>query len=246
MPPPVRDPSDLGNVVNNQGDYRAELFIRELGSAKQIRGPRRGQDKKRAFEDLVAIRNAAVDQPTRLAALQAMSRMAAQLREEAGADSRAGAGSIYAVDGGHRARIKYTDDGDREIKGPRRCNERRATADLEKMRAAAASKTTRRERFEAMQQEAKRLQTEADATPGSVEVFDGGYRARVQYYENDIPGQIRGPRRYDERRARADLDAIYEAGARQATRAERFEAMHKESHRLQAHATYEIQIAMAI
>ena len=42
----------------------------------------------------MAIRNAAVDQPTRLAALQAMSRMAAQLREGAGAQAGAPHGEL--------------------------------------------------------------------------------------------------------------------------------------------------------
>ena len=58
MPPPPRNPSELGNVVNYQGQYRAEIY---LGSGKHIQGPRRGDGKKRAFEDLLAIRAAAAD-----------------------------------------------------------------------------------------------------------------------------------------------------------------------------------------
>ena len=128
-----------------------------------------------------------MDYPTRIGALQAMSRRAAQLREETETEACAGMGGVWAIDGMSRARIRiqHTEAGGRQtILGPRRCNERRATADLEKIRAAAASKSTRHECFEAMQQEAKRLQTEADAAPGGVEVFQGGHRARVQYTDD--------------------------------------------------------------
>ena len=49
MPPPPRDPSNLGDVVYHNGEYRAEIFARGLGSLARIRRPRRGSDKKRAL-----------------------------------------------------------------------------------------------------------------------------------------------------------------------------------------------------
>ena len=76
----------LGDVVNEQGRYRAVLYARALGSAAHIRGPGRGGDKKRAFEDLLAIRDAAADETTRMGALQAMKRAADRLKEGRAAD----------------------------------------------------------------------------------------------------------------------------------------------------------------
>ena len=110
-----------------------------------------------------------------------MSREAARLRGESEAEA-GGVGGVVAAEGMYRARIQCTEEAvPKEIKGPRRANEGRAKADLDAMRAAAAEKPTRGERFEAMQQEARRLQTEADTETGGVEVFQGGYRARIRY-----------------------------------------------------------------
>ena len=81
MPPPPRGPSKLGDVVNYNGEYRAEIFARGLGSLARIRGPRRGSDKKRAFEDLRTIRDAATEESTRMGALMAMRRAADRLKE---------------------------------------------------------------------------------------------------------------------------------------------------------------------
>ena len=81
MPPPQRDPSKLGNVVKDQGKFRAAIFARGLGRLANIRGPRRGEDKKRAFEDLLAIRDAATDETARMGTLLAMKRAADQLKE---------------------------------------------------------------------------------------------------------------------------------------------------------------------
>ena len=70
MPPPPRDPSKLGDVVYHNGEYRAEIFARGLGSLARIRCPRRGSVKKRALEDLLTIRDAAKEESTRMCALQ--------------------------------------------------------------------------------------------------------------------------------------------------------------------------------
>ena len=158
MPPPPRSLTNLGKVINEQGSFRADAFARDLGSAAHIRGPRRGS-QKRAFEDLLIIRAAAAEHTTRMGALQAMQQAAARLKESAVAE----AGGIAVVDGEYRARIKYTDNSGlpKEIKAPRRCNERRAQADLERIRAAGAGKPTREMSLEAMAKEAQLLQEHA-------------------------------------------------------------------------------------
>ena len=87
MPPPPRNPSELGNVVNYQGQHRAEIH---LGGGKHIRGPRRGDSKNRAFEDLLAIRAAAAEHTTRMGALQSMKLEADRLKEEAETEREVG------------------------------------------------------------------------------------------------------------------------------------------------------------
>ena len=141
MPPPPRNPSELGNVVNYQGEYCAEIFARVLGSLKHFRGPRRGDDKKRAFKDLLAIQAVAADHTTRMGAIQAMKREADRLKEEAQAE----AGKVEACGNGRRAHIQYIEGGvKRNIQGPRRYDERRAQADIEGIRAAGAGQRTHR------------------------------------------------------------------------------------------------------
>ena len=75
-----------------------------------------------------------------------------------------------------------------------------------------------------------------------------GYRARVQYTDSAGARMVmKGPRRYDdERRARADLERIRAAGVGKPTRAEHLEAMAAEAHRLQAHAGFEVEVAIAV
>ena len=141
MPLAGRNPADLGNVVNKEGSFRAQLTTRDMGGAMQISGPRRGGDKKQAFGDLLAIRSAAADHTTRMGALQAMKREADRLKEEAVTEREADRlkeeaavaelGGIEPVPKGYRARVQYTDSaGARMVmKGPRRYDdERRARA----------------------------------------------------------------------------------------------------------------------
>ena len=120
------DPSKLGAVVDRQGHYRAEIFARGPGSLAHIQGPRRGGDKKRAFEDLLAIRDAAAEETTRLGALQAMKRAADRLKERSDTET-GGVGGVEPFQNGFLARIKfYTDGVATKINGPRRSDERRA------------------------------------------------------------------------------------------------------------------------
>ena len=95
----MRDPSKLGDVADHQGQYHAQLYARALGSAANIRGPPRRRDKKRAFEDLLAIRDAAADETTRMGALLAMKRTADRLKEanEAENEAEASVGGVEAL-----------------------------------------------------------------------------------------------------------------------------------------------------
>jgi hypothetical protein len=104
MPPPLRDPSQLGVVVNYQGQYRAEIYLK---GSTHIRGPRRGDSKKRAFEDLLAIRAAASGETTRMGAIQAMRREADRLKPKKATE----AGGVEPFQNGFRARIRVSKDG---------------------------------------------------------------------------------------------------------------------------------------
>ena len=126
------------------------------GSLARIRGPRRGSDKKRAFEDLFTIRDAATEETTRMGALLAMKRAADRLKE---GNAAAAEGGVVAVNNEFRARVQYSENGEpREIIGPHQPSECSASADLELIIAAAAGMSGRAERFEAMAAEAHRLQ----------------------------------------------------------------------------------------
>ena len=121
MPPPPRYPSKLGDVVNYNGEHRAEIFARGLGSLARIRGPRRGSDKKRAFEDLLTIRDAATEESTRMGALLAMKRAADRLKE---GNETAVEGGVDTANNEIRARVRYTENGDPHvIRGPSRSSD---------------------------------------------------------------------------------------------------------------------------
>ena len=115
------------------------------------------------------------------------------------------------------------------------------------IRGAAAEHSTRMGALQAMQQEASRLKEAAEHEAGGIVAARHGYRARVQFTDGDgAAREIQGPRRHDERRAKADLEVIRAAGTSKPTRAEALEAMGAEAHRLQEHAGFEAEVAMAV
>ena len=159
MPPPLRNLSDLGYIIEREGVYYAEVLARDLRI--HFTGPRRGRNKERASEDLAAIRAAATDHMTRAEALDAMRCKADKLKAEAKA-ARIGGTEVH--DGGHRTRVRCVDNSGarKAIRGPIRYDERRAKADTELVCGAAASSTTTRADFlGALQKEAHRLQQTA-------------------------------------------------------------------------------------
>ena len=138
MPPPLRDPVELGNARTREGRSRAEFYIRDLGGVVRFEGPWRS-DEQRAKGDLSTIRAAGASKTERSAAVQAMEQEADRLKDEA--KTEASEGGIETVKGGHRARVQYTDSSgsQKKIRGPPRHDERRAQADLETIRAAAVA-----------------------------------------------------------------------------------------------------------
>ena len=85
-----------------------------------------------------------------------------------------------------------------------------------------------------MKHAADRLKEGNEATTGGgVVSVHNEFRARVQYSEGGDPREIEGPCRSSEFRTKADLELIIAAAAEILGRAERFEAMAAEAHRLQ-------------
>ena len=160
MAPKKRTFAELGSVVTRDGSHRARFNIREEHLVRQIEGPRRGNEQ-RALGDLNIIRAAAPENANRAAGFEAMEAAAKRLK----ADTAAEVGGVETVGDEYRARVRVqyaTASGEPcQIQGPCRLDDRRAQADLEAMRAAAADQPTRTEHFEAMAREAQRLQLHA-------------------------------------------------------------------------------------
>ena len=102
------------------------------------------------------------------------------------------------------------------------------------------------ESLQAMKRAADRLKEGSETDADGVVAVNNEFRARVQYSEYGEALEIKGPRRSSERRAKTDLELITAAGCDVPDRAERFEAMAKEARRLQDHAGYETEIAIAL
>jgi hypothetical protein len=100
-----------------------------------------------------------------------------------------------------------------------------------------------------MEDEADRIKDEAKTghEQGGVQAIRGEHRARVKYTDsNGAQSEIYGPCRNDQRRAQADLEAIRAAAASKPTQTEHFETMANEAHRLQKHAAFEVEVAIAV
>jgi hypothetical protein len=82
MPPPLRDPVELGNVRTREGRSRAQFFFRDLGGVVSFVGPWRS-DEQSANGDLSTIRAAGARKTERSAAIQAMEDEADRIKDEA-------------------------------------------------------------------------------------------------------------------------------------------------------------------
>ena len=119
------------------------------------------------------------------------------------------AGTTERVGVSFRAHVQWNDKGKQNAYGPNRKDKETAQEDLESMRAAASGKS-REDGFASMKVEADRLKAEKalkEEGLGSVEVFEMGFRASIQWRDeggSKIPA--RGPRRAEKRRAEEDLE----------------------------------------
>ena len=175
------------------------------------------------------------------------------------AASLAKAGKVEGVDGSFRAHVQYrAADGENvHVRGPRRETAVAAQADLDAMRAAAATFfEDRNQAYEAMHVEASRLQARAVRTKdeegplskaGRVFEVDGVYRAHVQY--KGTTGQhanLYGPRRAEAYEAQSDLVSMRgAASAFPDDRVKAFQAMHAEARRIQERVKYARNIEAA-
>ena len=139
-------------------------------------------------------------------------------------------GQVVNIHGKFCARFRPRDFGQaRDFTGPSHEHEKTAIDDLFAIRAAGAEHPTRMGALEAMRQEAKRLKEQSMLDRGGLHFYGDEVRARIQYCEEGVRHDIYGPSRIEERRARADLDAITAAGENQPTRAEHSVAMQAEA-----------------
>ena len=122
------------------------------------------------------------------------------------------AGYVHSLTDSFRARVQWKEPGGpRECYGPRRPDEETAQDDLDAMRAAAGG-MSREGGYAAMEAEAERLKAgKPPSKQGSVELLGDGYRARIQWRATGEMSQVYGPRRAEEKRAQADLEAMREA-----------------------------------
>ena len=149
----------LGDVSIRNGQFCATIDKTEAGMRFKMFGPCR-EDKQHAVRDLAYIRAAATGAPTRLDELRAMKLATKILQDEAKAATRGGIESI----GPDRvaARIRFEDPAEPKIAGPPRRTERRAKADLAKLRQAAQGHVTVKESIAAMRQKSRDLHQEAE------------------------------------------------------------------------------------
>ena len=124
------------------------------------------------------------------------------------------AGATERIGDAFRAHINWRVGGkQRNAYGPRRPDEDAAKDDLDAMRAVASG-MSREDGFAAMAAEAERLKAgKPPSKQGSVEHLGDGYRARVDWRATGEMRQVHGPRRAEEKRAQADLEAMREAAS---------------------------------
>ena len=139
-------------------------------------------------------------------------------------------GQIVNINNKSCARFQPRDFGQaKDFTRPSHDSEQRAMEDLTAIRTVGGEHATRMGALEAMRQEAKRLKDQSRSENAGLQFCGSEVRARVRYSEDGVRYSILGPTRIEERRARADLDAISAAGENKSTRAEYLEAMQAEA-----------------
>ena len=153
----------VGRVTKKHDNYKAEVDTYCLGERYKITGPPRGSDENKALDDLLRIRASAEKASTRAEGLESMRSVAQELRDAA---KVAQSNQPRKVEGGiearppysYRARIQYRDThGYHVIIGPIRTSQRRAEADLAKLREASQGHDTWSHQLRAVQAEVEQL-----------------------------------------------------------------------------------------
>ena len=178
--------SHLGCISRTDDRFFAKVDTQESGVRYKMEGPLRREEKE-ALHDLDYIRSAAEGDVTQAEGLHSMKLAAKELRDEVKAQAqvakleakkaankdheKANADGKTAARGGVKAngsecftaRIRYIEKSvEKEIAGPPRRTERRAKADLDKLRKAATGQVTTAAGFVAMRAKCKELHEEAD------------------------------------------------------------------------------------
>ena len=158
-----KPPKEVGFIHRDRNVYRARVQYKEEGTLRDILGPWR-PDEETAKADLQSIRAAAggMGREDRFAAMAAEAK---RLRE--GKPMTEG-GCVKEIERSYRAVFCCQDE--RDIKGPRRAEKRRAEEDLEALREAAVRNADPAARRDALAAEARRLQQQAE-TEQRVELF---------------------------------------------------------------------------
>ena len=133
----------LGSVVKADKGFKAKIETRDDGEKCKFSGPLRQneQSEQRAYEDLRRIRTSSEEAPSRREGLSAMRSTAERLRAEARNTHMSQPRELkgYIQEGpaySYRARIQYKEGTSTvDIRGPPRTGQRRAEADLAKLRA---------------------------------------------------------------------------------------------------------------
>ena len=151
-------------LISKDGRHFVNIDVTHAGTRYHFEGPRR-DDLTKAQEDLAYIYSASASGATRAEGLQAMKAAAQNLRNDAKAAAKNTMRGGIKTENADRmfARIQFTYDSVHdEINGPPRQAERRAKADLAKLRQAAQGRATMKESIAAMRQKSRELHQEAE------------------------------------------------------------------------------------
>ena len=144
-------PKEVGFIDRDGKAFRARVQFKEEGILRHIPGPWR-PDEEAAKSDLASMR-AAASGMGREDGLAAMAAEAKRLRE--GKPMTEG-GCVKEIERSYRAVFSWQDE--RDVKGPRRAEKRRAEEDLEALREASSNQADPAARRAALVAEVHRLQ----------------------------------------------------------------------------------------
>ena len=158
-----KPPKEAGFIDRDGNGFRARVQYREDGAKRHIPRPWR-TDEEAAKDDLVAIRAAA----SGMGRDEGVAAMAAEAKRRREGKPMTEGGCVKEIEKSYRAAFCWQDE--RDVKGPRRAEKRRAEEDLEALREASVGLADPEARRAALAAEAHRLQQQAE-TEQRVELF---------------------------------------------------------------------------